>query len=402
MKILLVIPTFYPSLTYGGPIISSYNLCKELIKNKISLTVITTNQNGKKRLNYKPNIKHNINGIEVIYFNNSKILSKIYYSYEMKKFIDKNITKYDVVHLHSIFTWPIYYTFKKAYANNIPTILSPRGMLVADLIKDKNRIIKNLILYIFYKNIISKCSQLLLTSNLELDEIIKLKYKNNYKIIPNGINYNNDNFEYISKSSEKFLYNLDNNNKTIVAFIGRITPKKNIEKKFELLTLFTNVELLLIGEHEPAYFNKLTRIVDKNKLENRVHFLGNIHGSYKKLLYEKCDYTILLSKQENFANSVLESMHFGVPVILSKNIGINEYLNIHPSVFIFENLFDLSRDNKFKNLKIETILTKSFTNSKEYKKMQTNCINLSQNFEWKNIINKYIENYSKVKSKYFI
>ena len=45
MKLLVVIPSFYPAVKYGGPIFSSLNICLELNEFKdIELSVSTSDQ----------------------------------------------------------------------------------------------------------------------------------------------------------------------------------------------------------------------------------------------------------------------------------------------------------------------------------------------------------------------
>ena len=60
MKLLFISPSFYPAFYYGGPIYSTYELAKALKKQNIDLKVITTNANGKERLNVKTGVFHNI------------------------------------------------------------------------------------------------------------------------------------------------------------------------------------------------------------------------------------------------------------------------------------------------------------------------------------------------------
>ena len=50
IKLLVVIPSFYPATIYGGPIFSSLYVSKELAKNNVLVNVSTTNANGKSKL----------------------------------------------------------------------------------------------------------------------------------------------------------------------------------------------------------------------------------------------------------------------------------------------------------------------------------------------------------------
>ena len=55
MRICLVSHSFYPATCYGGPIFSTYELCKKLAKLGFKVYVSTTNANCNKSLNVKVN-----------------------------------------------------------------------------------------------------------------------------------------------------------------------------------------------------------------------------------------------------------------------------------------------------------------------------------------------------------
>ena len=56
MNLVVVIPYFYPAFLYGGPVFASYHLCKNVAENGVNVNVITTNINGKNKLDVKPNV----------------------------------------------------------------------------------------------------------------------------------------------------------------------------------------------------------------------------------------------------------------------------------------------------------------------------------------------------------
>ena len=74
MKILIVVPTYFPAFQFGGPIFQIHYLAKNLIKNKILVTVCTTDKGNEKYTN--SNIKKVIEGVEVFYF--KRMFSKLY------------------------------------------------------------------------------------------------------------------------------------------------------------------------------------------------------------------------------------------------------------------------------------------------------------------------------------
>ena len=88
----------------------------------------------------------------------------------------KNINKYELVHIHSIFNFPtaISLIFSKLFNKKI--ILSPRGILDKELIENKNTILKKFWLYLFNKILSKQVKVFHATTELEKEKI-KFYYK---------------------------------------------------------------------------------------------------------------------------------------------------------------------------------------------------------------------------------
>ena len=129
MKILVIIPSFYPYIENGGPIVYLHKLFQKLSSNKISITVLTSKYSYSK-IDHKIKSKMNVNkNYEIKYHSiNLKISIKMCYS------IIKEINKYDYVYFNSFFN--IYLIIILIFTNrNI--FLSPRGQRIAENIKKK-------------------------------------------------------------------------------------------------------------------------------------------------------------------------------------------------------------------------------------------------------------------------
>ena len=50
MRICLISSSFYPAISYGGPITATWSLSKELARKDVEMYVSTTNANGRSRL----------------------------------------------------------------------------------------------------------------------------------------------------------------------------------------------------------------------------------------------------------------------------------------------------------------------------------------------------------------
>ena len=105
MKILHVVPTYYPAARYGGPIRSVHGLASALAAQGHDIHVYTTNADGKGVLPVPLDRPTQLDGVNVWYFATS-VGRRLYRSPRMREALDLNICNFDILHLHSVFLWP--------------------------------------------------------------------------------------------------------------------------------------------------------------------------------------------------------------------------------------------------------------------------------------------------------
>ena len=107
MKILQMIPAFYPAMAYGGTVKSAYYLSKELVNRGHDVAVYTSDTFDEyRRVN---DSVANIDCITVHYF--------------------KNIRDYDVIHIHGYRNFQNIFVHYYAKKYSIPYILQAHGSL---------------------------------------------------------------------------------------------------------------------------------------------------------------------------------------------------------------------------------------------------------------------------------
>src|SRR3974390_2943697 len=101
MKILHVVPTYYPAVRYGGPIRSVHGLTSALAARGHDVHVYTTNVDGEGVLPVPIARPVRLDGVNVWYFATS-LGRRLYRSPGMSEALDSNITSFDILHLHSV------------------------------------------------------------------------------------------------------------------------------------------------------------------------------------------------------------------------------------------------------------------------------------------------------------
>lgn len=367
MKFLFFVGSFFPAQE-GGPDSSLFWLTEEIAK-KNSVTVISffkgISKKNKKKYKLILNKVNNLNNINVIYckYYFFRFLSPYFYFW-----IIKNIKKYDIININSIFFYNSFFFIIILTLYNKNFYLTTRGELEDGAIKYKKSL-KNI--YLFLLKFLKKPVFIQSTSLQEKKFNIKnIKYQTNHEIFRN----------YFKKSQ---YANSKHKKLNQILYLGRLHPKKGIENlliAFDMLgdkIKNNNYLLKIVGKGNPKYEKFLKNISKNNK--NYVKFLGHLDLKEKYKIINSSKVLILPSYSENFGIVVLESLSCGVPVIASKFTPWKILKRFDAGYYI---------DNKPKDL-TKVLLQLIELNDNAYKLKQINSVNLYLRFNIQNNINKF-------------
>lgn len=382
MKILQVVSSFPPAYAYGGPAKMVYDISKELIKKGHQVTVYTTDvYDADSRFRYDKN-PILMDGIKVYHFKNiSNWLAhrNLAIAPTMIYGLKNDILNYDIIHLHEYRTFQSILVHYYARKYNIPYILQPRGT-IPTITKNKQ---KKIFDKIFGHNIIKYANKIIASSKIESSQILELFPFTKDKIvnIPNGIDL--ETYRNLPNKGEFKRKYMINKNKKIILFLSRIHERKGADiliEVFAKLKKDIDAKLVIAGPDE-GYLNRLKSIAKKLNVENDVIFPGPLYGNDKLEAYVDADIFTLPSKDgyESFGNVVLEACVCGVPVIVTSNCGVSEWMG--GNIFIVNGSDDL-------NDAIVSILNNEIMNSEECR------LFVNREFGWDNIIKKIEQNYA--------
>ncbi len=316
MRILHVVPSYYPAVRYGGPIRSVHGLARALAARGHDVHVYTTNVDGPSSANVPLGVPINLDGVSVWYFPTA-IGRRLYRSPDMDHALGMNIAEFDVVHTHSVFLWPTTAAARAARNRRVPYVLAPRGMLVADLIRRKSRLAKLAWIAAFERRNVEAAAAVHATSQLEADEIRRLGLADRrIMVIANGTEPPQG-----SVRRQNRVPGFDRERPTIL-FLGRVNWKKGLDRLITAMAQLPEADLVVAGDDEEGYRAAMEALAGTLGVAFRVRFIGPVNGQKKWELLESAHALALPSYSENFGIVVLEAMAVGCPVVVTPEVGL--------------------------------------------------------------------------------
>jgi glycosyltransferase involved in cell wall biosynthesis len=315
LRILQVVPTYLPAVRYGGPIRSVHALATSLVDRGHEVHVFTTSVDGPNDLDVPLAKPVNLDGVQVRYFP-VRFMRRLYWCPSLARALREEIHSFDVVHLHSVFLWPTAAAARIAKRAKIPYIVSPRGMLGTQVIRNKSRLLKTAWIRLIEQRTIEDCAAVHVTADLERAEIQALGLRTpNFHCVANGVTWPASRGSLADGPFSTVA-------KPYALFLSRIDAKKGLDRLIAAWRWVPELTLLIAGNDESGYRLQLEKIAAEHKVENRIRFLGMVSDEHKWALYENAAMFILPSYSENFGNVVAEAMAMGCPVIVTPEVGL--------------------------------------------------------------------------------
>ena len=313
MRILHVLPTYFPAVRYGGPIYSVHALARALKRRGHQVHVYTTNVDGASISPVPLQRPVDIDGVEVWYFSTG-LGRRIYRSPTMGRAFRNNLAGFDILHLHSVFLWPTSAAAHIARQCDLPYILTPRGMLVRDLIRRKNSVIKHYGLH----------SSSVATSNMRLQYNLlpKLRLTNSSRLAFVSAIPSSCRTESMSRRCNLSLQNPIVADRIYCTWDGSVGRNGSMNL-FAPPRSSADVDLVIAGNDDEGLRPELDKLVRQRGLSDRVHFVGHVEGTRKWDLFREAKLFVLPSQSENFGVAVLEAMSVGCPVIVTSEVGLS-------------------------------------------------------------------------------
>ena len=310
-KILCLTDYYLPGYQAGGPIRSIVNLVEHL-GDEFEISIICKDRDMLNKESYS-NVKidsWNIVDKAKVFYASQKSLSIRSY----KKILNK--TNYDLLFLNSFFSpkFTILPLILRQFllVKKKPCIICPRGNLSPEALKLKG--FKKKIFIKFFK-LLNLCRDLNWQASSEHEKIhIINQFGNKVKkidVVPD--------FTPLSLKSLNEFKSIGKSRILETLFLSRVSPMKNLD--FLLRVLFkvnTPVQLSIFGPKEDKiYWKKCIDLIDNLPANINVVVGEELPQHQVFKIFQNHDLFISPTRGEAFGNAIIESLSFGLPVLIS-------------------------------------------------------------------------------------
>jgi glycosyltransferase involved in cell wall biosynthesis len=319
MKILQVVPFFSPK--FGGSVTVPYQLSKELAKKDHDVTVITSDFGLDQ--NYIKEIEQC--GVNVIPFTTIAHFGLFIYTPTLNSWLQYNIKKYDVIHLHNFRSYQNNCVSHFALKNNVPYILQAHGSVLPFFQKKQLKLLYD---YVWGEQILKGASLFIAVSNEEKSQYLQMKIPDNKIVItPNGIDLSK--FEVIPPHGLfRKKYKIANEENYIL-YLGRLHKRKGIDfliEGFSKIPVCDKKYRLVIAGPDDGFLDFLIKQVKQLQIEDRVIFTGMLSEEDKYKALVDADVFVNPGILEIFGLVPFEAIMSGTPVIVANDCGCGEII----------------------------------------------------------------------------
>ncbi len=322
MRVLHVVPSFYPAWAYGGIPRCAYELCRALVQLGVEVTAWTTDAyDATRRL---PETTATADGISIRRFPNlSNGLAyhrQLYLPRGLRAYAARHVGEFDLVHLHSHRHLLQPLVANPAVRTGVPYVFTGNGTVPTI---ERYLSVKRVIDSLGARTFLHHAAACIAVSQAETAHYRAADVRpDRITVIPNGLRL--EEFATLpARGSFRQRYGLSA--APLILFLGKITPRKGLDVLVRALRrLPANVQLVVAGNfmmpEEP-----LRSLVGSEGVSERVRFVGLLSGTEKLAAYVDADVTAYPSRDEIFGLVPFESLMCGTPVVVCDDSGCGEW-----------------------------------------------------------------------------
>lgn len=236
------------------------------------------------------------------------------FSASLAAWLERHGRQYDLLLVRTLFN-PVSSTAAWiARRKQIPYVVVPHGTLSSFTFAHRRTRLKRAYYRLVEKRTVQGAAAVRATCRAELEELTSRGVTTPIRTVPHP---------YEPKFGRDSRSDLGRGQ---ILFLSRLHPVKGIELLLEAVKRVCHkmpaARLVLAGSGTPRFERQLRSQIRTLELDEFVTLPGFVEGDEKARLLSESDVFVLASRHESFGVAVVEAMDAGLPVVISRNVGI--------------------------------------------------------------------------------
>jgi len=241
------------------------------------------------------------------------------YSADLRRHLEPLVRGADLVHIHSNWTFPVWWGCHVAARCGKPVIWTPHGCL--EPVRLRHGAWKKRLAGLCCDNrYLRRAACLHATSTAELDGLRAYGLRNPVAVIPVGADFAA--LDARPGDPGPALLGEACRGKRILLFMSRVHPLKGLDWLVaawaQVADRFTEWQLVIVGPDERGYAEVIRRDAQRRGLAERITFCGPLQGAARRAALAAAELFVLPSRTENLGIVVAEAAYLGKPVITTQ------------------------------------------------------------------------------------
>jgi glycosyltransferase involved in cell wall biosynthesis len=229
----------------------------------------------------------------------------------------------DVIHVNGTFLYPGPYLSLAARRQGKILIISPRGMLMPEMIAGKSRLLKTAWIHLKERENLAAAHAIHVTSEREEKGLRRIGLDlAPVAMIANGVTLPRR--RPTASDVEAIWGNTPPGRR--IAFLGRLDWTKGLDLAIDAVKQLPDAKLLIAGHDQIGLRAKLEPRLRRTNGTSCGDFLGPLAGRAKWALLSGADVLLAPSVSESFGMSVAEALGMGTPAIITHGVGASMIL----------------------------------------------------------------------------
>ena len=326
MRILHIIPYFYPAWAYGGTCRAAWELARALVRHGLQVAVFTTDAlDAQQRTGPAFEVVEGVEIHRVANLSNRLAWSRVFLPLGFGSQLSAAVARADVVHLHEFRSYQNAVALPIIERQGKPFVVTPQGSLPRIMGRYALKAVYD---QLYGRRILRRAARLHALDDMERRQYIALGVEPaRIAIRPNGI----DPAEFDSPpdaAAFRARHGIAAGT-PIVLFLARVNRIKGVDflvQSFALVHKRVPQALLLIVGPDDGYLGEVKRQVNALGIAEHVRFIGYLDGKEKLAAYRAASVYVLPSTYDIFGITLLEALACGTPVIATDGVGFADFM----------------------------------------------------------------------------